>query len=586
MSKISADALRFFNKLSSQSREFRDFVMEDYDCSKYKCEIADVIAKERARDTQWLIEFWNKKVESRYFELKHPVYNDLTTRAVYSWHDGTVYNFVYFVDEDGKHPWWMIQYSSLINIMITEDKILLLGRGWGISGSTGVLLGLLKNLDINKLVYKDIEFGFILSCFRPGHYTADILPIFLRLKNAKITRKSKTFFMSKTFKFLDNEENIEYVTFLPTAWSNPAFSEPEIVKDMWKKESLEEFDSLVEAEDKNGDYDLTIWLGIPGERRLWIDQFEGIPQIIKNIAQYFPKIKVYIDGMTSYDRERNVYPENQKHFEHIKAEVDKLGLNITMKSLSGYDYRTKMCYCYTCDIAISDIGTTILVPFVMWNKPGVAFAYNKALYDQMVSAKNNYNFNYLPIEFKHIYVRRAFGEWSCETHIPWQALYNLSADVLEKIKNIKMHRLSVPPVETVAKIYDLQKMIENQDKAIKYLENQMIHRNNKNSAVEIIKNHLSYKLGKAMIENSKSILGFIKMPFILWNIKKEHRILQIYKSTLNKIDISLLPDYKESLEYKNHMSYKLGQVIIKACKNWYKGGFIKLIFDIQKIKNK
>ncbi|MFB1645273.1 sugar transferase, partial [Campylobacter sp. MRC_CM2] len=40
-----------------------------------------------------------------------------------------------------------------------------------------------------------------------------------------------------------------------------------------------------------------------------------------------------------------------------------------------------------------------------------------------------------------------------------------------------------------------------------------------NSAKARIQNQLSYKLGQAMIENSKSILGYIRMPYVLSYIK-------------------------------------------------------------------
>ena len=43
------------------------------------------------------------------------------------------------------------------------------------------------------------------------------------------------------------------------------------------------------------------------------------------------------------------------------------------------------------------------------------------------------------------------------------------------------------------------------------------------SAKDRIHNHLSYKLGQAMIENSKSLLGYIRMPFVLSYIKDKYK---------------------------------------------------------------
>ncbi|XUQ10169.1 hypothetical protein FLW88_007960 [Campylobacter coli] len=108
-----------------------------------------------------------------------------------------------------------------------------------------------------------------------------------------------------------------------------------------------------------------------------------------------------------------------------------------------------------------------------------------------------------------------------------------------------------------------------------------------------IQNQLSYKLGQAMIVNSKSLLGYIRMPFVLSYIKDKHKQEQkIYQEKIKK-DPSLklpplesYPDYKEALKFKNHLSYKLGEALIQANKTWYKGGYVKMLFEIGKLKQK
>ncbi|MCV3381247.1 hypothetical protein L8V77_02500 [Campylobacter sp. IFREMER_LSEM_CL2127] len=108
-----------------------------------------------------------------------------------------------------------------------------------------------------------------------------------------------------------------------------------------------------------------------------------------------------------------------------------------------------------------------------------------------------------------------------------------------------------------------------------------------------IQNQLSYKLGQAMIVNSKSFLGYLIMPIVLLSIIISHKQEQkIYQEKIKK-DPSLklpplesYPDYKEALKLKNHLSYKLGQALIKANKTWYKGGYVKLWFEVRKLKQK
>lgn len=106
---------------------------------------------------------------------------------------------------------------------------------------------------------------------------------------------------------------------------------------------------------------------------------------------------------------------------------------------------------------------------------------------------------------------------------------------------------------------------------------------NLNSAKVRIQSQLSYKLGQAMIINSKSFLGFIRMPFVLSYIYDKYKQEQkIYQEKIKK-DPSLklpplesYPDYKEALKLKNHLSYKLGQALIQANKTWYGGGVYQI----------
>ncbi|HEC2410650.1 TPA: sugar transferase, partial [Campylobacter jejuni] len=106
-----------------------------------------------------------------------------------------------------------------------------------------------------------------------------------------------------------------------------------------------------------------------------------------------------------------------------------------------------------------------------------------------------------------------------------------------------------------------------------------------NSAKARIQNQLSYKLGQAMIENSKSILGYIRMPYVLSYIKDKYKQEKIKKDPSLKLPpLESYPDYKEALKFKEHLSYKLGEALIQANKNWYKGGYLKLFFEIRKLK--
>ncbi|EHN9265716.1 hypothetical protein KJ137_000596 [Campylobacter jejuni] len=94
---------------------------------------------------------------------------------------------------------------------------------------------------------------------------------------------------------------------------------------------------------------------------------------------------------------------------------------------------------------------------------------------------------------------------------------------------------------------------------------------------------LPYKLGQVMVTNSKSLLGYIKMPFMLFFITYKHnKEEKIYQEKIKKDPSSKLQplefyiDYKEALKEKECFTYKLGEEFIKASKNWYGGGVYQI----------
>ncbi|TQR40039.1 hypothetical protein DMB95_09190, partial [Campylobacter sp. MIT 12-8780] len=111
-------------------------------------------------------------------------------------------------------------------------------------------------------------------------------------------------------------------------------------------------------------------------------------------------------------------------------------------------------------------------------------------------------------------------------------------------------------------------------------------------AKERIQNTLSYKLGLAMIQNSKNTSGIIRLPFTLLKIQNKHNKAQKLYQEQIKINPNLkLPplqtyeDYHEALKAKEHLSYKLGEALIQAHKNILKGGYVKFFFELKRIKN-
>ncbi|WP_243708220.1 hypothetical protein [Campylobacter volucris] len=143
-------------------------------------------------------------------------------------------------------------------------------------------------------------------------------------------------------------------------------------------------------------------------------------------------------------------------------------------------------------------------------------------------------------------------------------------------------------------IEDKNQIIEDKVLQIQNLEqinNLLFFQIKHGTAKSRIQNQLSYKLGQTLIINSKSIFSMLCMPiYIISTIINHNQEQKIYKAKIKK-DPSLklppleeYPDYQEALKEKECLTYKLGQALIQANKTWYGGGYIKLLFEIRKLK--
>ncbi|MPB20691.1 hypothetical protein YN63_004840 [Campylobacter coli] len=143
----------------------------------------------------------------------------------------------------------------------------------------------------------------------------------------------------------------------------------------------------------------------------------------------------------------------------------------------------------------------------------------------------------------------------------------------------------------INQINQLQNNIQEKSTQLNQIQSKLSFQTKYGTAKTRIQNQLSYKLGQVMIVNSKSFLGYLIMPMALLSIMISHKQEQkIYQEKIKK-DTSLklpplenYPDYQEALKLKNQFSYKLGEALIQANKTWYKGGYVKIWFEIRRLE--
>lgn len=170
--------------------------------------------------------------------------------------------------------------------------------------------------------------------------------------------------------------------------------------------------------------------------------------------------------------------------------------------------------------------------------------------------------------------------WLIFNGIKCYPLYNKNFKFKDFNNSLCVRGLKIPDIKQ-ALLEDLDKIKKDNVKlaiSIEKFFELLLNRNYivPTGAVDIVKNHLSYKLGQVMVKYKG--LSYLIIIFILLKISISHK-------KIDKIsNFTMYSDYGEALKIKNYFSYKLGLILIKAHKNWYKGGYIKFWFDLYKLK--
>ena len=180
---------------------------------------------------------------------------------------------------------------------------------------------------------------------------------------------------------------------------------------------------------------------------------------------------------------------------------------------------------------------------------------------------------------------------SCESKFHISYLPNFDKELEEDIKNSKLNEEQLKAcILFFDKLKNLiqQNNIEIMNKKVESAKQKNII---KDTAKSRIQSQLTYKIGRAMIENSKSIWGYIRMPYVLSYIKEQHQKEQKAYNDKIKADpslklppIELYPDYQDALKEKECLTYKLGTALIEADKSPLKLGYLSLWFKCKAIQ--
>lgn len=158
-----------------------------------------------------------------------------------------------------------------------------------------------------------------------------------------------------------------------------------------------------------------------------------------------------------------------------------------------------------------------------------------------------------------------------------------------KISSNKSTKRLLKEISYQKQLLEIESLVDIQLKQLQIKSNEALPTPNTTmqaTAKDRIHNHLAYKLGAALILNSKSLWGYIRMPYVLSYIKESHKkeILEYEAKVAKNPSLKLpklesYPDYKEALKEKECLTYKLGEALMRADKDWIKGGYLRFYFQ-------
>ena len=521
-----------------------------YDYKNYSGEVSEIMHYQETMNINSLLKFWNDKINERYFALKHPVYNNIITYAASSIQLGAI-NVVLMLDKEKNHPWVFIQFSHLIDCFIYENEVRDVTCLWhGFSqGFVRTLGGYLTANHYFPCVVRK-EWGFELFNVRPWHYYYFGLMYLLCIENysVKKIRKDNFYFFLENLNLTDSSELV--------------FIAPYVIEPVGERfiKLRQNFSKIIYNQAiynniiPSNDVDLTLWISLPGEKREWINQVENMVFIVKELFNYFNKIKIYFDGMTNYENASHIFSQNEAVYLNF---MEAMSLYIVEKkceiiSLIGKNHRQKILHCSTSDICIIDAGSGALAPMFFCQKPCVLF------YGEVHVKKFFYLNRYdVYADEKNILSMRTNGDpMRRPYHIPYQHIYNLAAEVLEelsrenklKVKNLKMHRLEVPSVELIAKQYELEKQFEIKVSLenVEFVDKLATQLQQKDQIIQTKNQELEFKNQELTSKNQE--LTQTKNQLDTIKVQLDSTKQQLESKTK---ELSFLPIKKQTLEIKN-----------------------------------
>ncbi|HEB9338633.1 TPA: hypothetical protein RZK48_001641, partial [Campylobacter coli] len=470
--------MKFLDKLTKWPDNFK---IEDYKYDEYQCEISDFfkysvfklkyknsknpdskLEISAFNDDEQFIRLWRNVFQNQYFELLHPIHNNIKTRAICNFpadiNNKRFGNYILFIDEYNKYPWIVLQVYEFFQLIITMDGIYQspLSSKWEKSDINVCTLRDLKLsveycIKKKKIEYGNIQFGWKLDKCRPGHYFMEDLASLYALNISKNMVCDKSFYIPQK---LIQSTDLEQVGIYPNIFSHTFLHD--ILKEKMACKVFQENSIQNNIENTKGE--LKIWITVGSEHRSWLNQVDGYTNIISELGKYFHKIIVFFDGITSYENatisKEQIEIDNNNIYAIIENVKIRTQFQFTSFIMTGKNYKDKITYCSEVDICIAQAATAEFVPVSFCNKDGVVY-WGGAENFHLACACGNKKALFVNLFGNENFIHRpnAANWYSGSYFISWQLIFNKLVEVIYKTKQIKMKKLYISNVYDVKDLY-------------------------------------------------------------------------------------------------------------------------------------
>ena len=338
--------------------------------------------------------------------LPHPFIESLDTFPVKSIRQGMC-NFIFFSDSSDKNHWILCQCTSFVDAIFSKKYS---GKHNSSISDDTILKPLQRVLKKeNKKNSKQcgsekaVFAGYLLDQIRPYHHFYDQLKWMVHLKAKKPVISNNSFFSPKSLNrntSSKEEDNHTFSMFPLVIGSNQLGMKldqySEKMEEIVYKDSLKnrrggmihyQWNQIVKRlkEISLRNKKLTLWFGISGQKRIWVEQEDFLPTLVQQLKPWFNSFVFVIDGFTQYEDTKYRAIQGSKatpvsqDLEVIDSIRQKLlpFKNASVVSLVGKTYRKKIQQCHSVDFFVANAGAGQLVPHRFCKKPGILHSNEK-----------------------------------------------------------------------------------------------------------------------------------------------------------------------------------------------------------------